>query len=89
MRMAKLLRWLHWHVVLLFLVPRVQQPVVFQCPPPLLSLFQNAHTSPCRGPGVFICRQAGMVGEVSLEPTLGSWAWLSPRRAVFHLTGIY
>ena len=85
--MAKLLRWLHWHVVLLFLVPRVWQPVVAQYPPLVLLLFQNAQISSCRDSGFSPCGQAGTVGEVS--PFLGLGLALGLRRAAFPLISIY
>lgn len=70
-------------MVLPFLVPRVRQPVVAQCLL-LLSLFQNAQISSCRGLGVSsCCGQVGMIGKVSLEPILGSWAWLEPKERYF------
>ena len=49
MRIAKLLRWLHWQVMLPLPLPIFQQPVVAQDPFPLLSFFQKAQISSCRG----------------------------------------
>lgn len=71
MRMAKLLRWLHWQVVLPFWLPSFQQPVVAQYPPLSLSPFQKAQISSCRGPGVSGCGQVGVIKEISLRPNFG------------------
>lgn len=70
MRTAKLLRWLHSQMMLLFLLPSFLQPVVDQYPP--LSLpFQKAQISSSRELGVAGCGQVGVVRDVSLESTLG------------------
>lgn len=70
MRMAKLLRWLHWQVMLLFVLPSFLQPSVDQNPP--LSLpFQKAQISSCRDLGSAVCGQVGVFRDVSLESTLG------------------
>ena len=58
MRMAKLLRWLHRQVVLPFLLPTFQQPVVAQYPQLSLSPFQKAQISSCHDRG-FSCGKAG------------------------------
>ena len=55
MRTAKMLRWLHWQVVLLSLVLVTQQPLVSQWPLPFWPCSQYTQCTFSLGPGVTDC----------------------------------
>lgn len=75
-------------MVLPFPLPSVWQPEVDQYPVLLLSLLQKAQISSCLVPGISHCEQVGAVVEVSLDPTLGCWAWVEPKEGCFSF-GLY